>query len=259
MNRYIFSIVFSLTSTAVLAHDEATSTNAAPMAIVDSSVPDVQSKWEKLDPYTNETFKLDEFFAAKEIDETSHIIDRFGDRVYKIRDRVTGENDFPPELKCSKYDLRTFHGCVEARFFSPSTRVYFDTGRDSEGEIDIFNDGNLNVTLDFINLYFPFRLGRGTYYDKWSWGPILGAGIGAPASSSDSKDGESSASGAPVVLFSVGGLVEYQISDKGSSFAFEAGYSQGYTADESFIDNDDGALYVGLKITIQTDKVAKAK
>ncbi len=141
---------------------------------------------------------------------------------------------------------------MEARFFDPSARVYFDSGTDSADEIDLFNDGNINLSLDFVSLYIPWRLGKGAFYDKWSWGPMGGVGISSAAK--DSENGATKASGAPVVLFSLGMMLEYKFNE-GPSFGFELGRAIGFTSDESFGENNnDSANYVGLKITIPTEK-----
>lgn len=167
----------------------------------------------------------------------------YGDRAYSV-DGYT----FPPELKCTKEDKRTFHGCIDPRFLYPSTRVYFDSGTDSADKADLFNDGNINLTLDVVTLYFPWRMGRGEFYDNWSWGPTISAGISS--ASKDSKDGSEEASNAPVVLFSAGLMLEYKFSEDGPYFAFEVGRAYGFSSDESFGDNSDDATYVGLKVTI---------
>lgn len=175
-------------------------------------------------------------------------IDIYDGRAYKKKDPTTKKDiPFPAALKCTSVDYRTIHGCLQLRFFDPSARIYFDTGNDDPNEIDIFHDGNLNLTVDLASIYFPWRLGRSEYFDDWSWGPVLGAGIGAAAK--DSEDGSMEASDAPIVLFSGGLMLEYRLQG-GPSFAFEGGYSRGYTTDESVDDSDDSALYVGLRINV---------
>ena len=123
-----------------------------------------------------------------------------GTRVHKRKDYK-----FPSHLKCTSVDFRTFRGCIEPRFFDPSARVFFDSGSDDDDEIDIFDDGSLNLTVQLASLYFPQRFGISEAYDNWSWGPVIGAGLGQPAK--DSEDGSEDASGAPVVLGSAGGPV----------------------------------------------------
>jgi len=65
------------------------------------------------------------------------------------------------EWKCSLVDFRIIHGCFELRFFDPSTRVYFEREKDKAGKADLFKDGGLDVSLDFISMYFPWRFGAG--------------------------------------------------------------------------------------------------
>ena len=169
------------------------------------------------------------------------VIEIEGERAYKKPGQT-----FPWQLKCTSSDFRTIHGCLELRFFDPSARVYFDSGADEPDEVDIFNDGNLNVTVELASLYWPWRLGRGEYYDSWSFGPVVGAGLGT--SGDDSEDG-SQTSDAPVVVFSVGAMIEYKL-ESGASFAFELGRSTGFSSDESFGDIDDSATYVGIRIDV---------
>ncbi|MBT5106121.1 MAG: hypothetical protein HOM20_08035 [Porticoccaceae bacterium] len=172
-------------------------------------------------------------------------IEVFGERAYPAENK-----EFPWRLKCTEFDYRSVHGCLETRFFDPSARVYFDTGNDDLDEIDLFNDGGLNATIDFVSLYLPWRFGRSSYYDQWTLGPMLGVGISSPAQ--DSADGTAQASGAPVVLVSYGGMIEYKIGEGGASFGFEIGRATGFSSDESLGDTTDSATYVGLKINIPT-------
>lgn len=42
------------------------------------------------------------------------------------------------------------------RVFSPSARIYFDTGSDDKDEIDIFNDGKISPSINLAEIYFPY-------------------------------------------------------------------------------------------------------
>jgi hypothetical protein len=156
--------------------------------------------------------------------------------------------------KCSREDKRTFHLCPQISFFDPSARVYFDTGTDDVGEIDLFRDGSLDASLDFISVYLPLRFGPSEFADKWSWGPAVGVGLSSPAD--DSDDGTAKAADAPVVLMSGGLLLEYKFGGNGNgldnpaSFGIEFGVARGFSASESLGDTDDTARYVGLRFTI---------
>ncbi len=176
--------------------------------------------------------------------EEEERVDRDRNRLYR---KDESKAKFPWRLKCSPCDYRTFHLCIQARFFDPSARVYFDTGNDDTGEVDLFNNGGLSPTIDFAAVYVPWRFGRSSYYDSWSWGPLVGVGMSAAAE--DSEDGTQQASNAPVVLFSAGLMLEYKFAS-GPSFGFELGWATGFSSDESFGDADDSATYVGLKINI---------
>jgi hypothetical protein len=185
------------------------------------------------------------------IDELEPDLEMMVDRIYGFReDGLAARIRLPAEFRCSKYDFRTFNLCIRPRYFRPSGRVYFDVGDDSDSEVDIFRDGNLSPSIDFVSLYVPWRFGKPIYYDSWSWGPSLSLGItAAPESSEDSS---SEASSAPVVMLSLGMQAEY-LFEAGSTFAVELGYAVGFSSDEAFSSSrnrSDGAVYVGIKVSL---------
>ncbi|MFI4859259.1 MAG: hypothetical protein ACIAXF_01120 [Phycisphaerales bacterium JB063] len=171
----------------------------------------------------------------------------------------------------------------DMRIIEPKMRVYFDIGDDDEDEVDIFRDGNLSATINVFEVrltrYFfdETRLGydvdgNGKLVDRSpvSWGFNAGAGIGIPAQ--DSEDGMTSASNAPVVVFTIGIFLEIDLTNldaderkaisniignnnpfssiegasAGATVGVELGYAIGFSADEMLEDVDDGALYFGL-------------
>lgn len=48
-----------------------------------------------------------------------------------------------------------------AEYFRPALRVYFDSGTDDDGEIDVFEDGAFTAAVDFLGLSFPFLVHSG--------------------------------------------------------------------------------------------------
>lgn len=136
---------------------------------------------------------------------------------------------------------------ADFKLFKPSLKVFFDTGNDDPGEIDVFNDGSLSVSLEMVN--FVYRYDTELVFNnapdstKLWIGPSIGVGITSPAD--DSEDGSEKASDSPVLMLSAGGFLEYDFS-KQTSFLLEAGYALGITSDEGFDDITDGAIYVGL-------------
>jgi hypothetical protein len=136
-------------------------------------------------------------------------------------------------------------GGWKAHIIEPSIRMYFDIGSDDANEVDIYNDGSLVPTINFLELYRPI------YVDKFlldstkefSFGPTIGFGITAPAG--DSPDGSEQADDAPVLLLSSGVLASVAITDKVSVGA-EVGWGWGFSADEGLTDISDSAIYVGL-------------
>ncbi|MGC6582673.1 MAG: hypothetical protein ACON4K_10185 [Akkermansiaceae bacterium] len=153
------------------------------------------------------------------------------------------ETTVPMEKKAFK------KGGPDFRLFKPSLKVFFDTGSDDKGKIDIFSDGSLNASLDLVN--FIYRNDTGLKFAnapedaKLWWGPSLGLGITSPAN--DSADNIAQASDAPVLLLSAGLFVEYDFSES-TSFLLESGYALGITSDESFGEKTDGAIFVGLSL-----------
>ncbi len=260
--RIILSITFSLLfAITARAQDDATLSADEQEQLLEQKKDEVEDTKEVLAKKQKELDDLQKTFAATRTPTTKEILESFSSeiesyngRAYKLKDGTP----FPAQLKCTSVDYRMFHGCLELRFFDPSARVYFDTGSDDVNEIDLFNDGNLNVTVDLVSIYFPWRLGKAEFYDSWSWGPVFGAGISAAAK--DSDDGSAKASGAPVVLISVGAMLEYKLK-AGPSFSFEVGRSTGFSSDESLGDIDDSALFVGLRINVPIGdkKAPKAK
>jgi hypothetical protein len=49
----------------------------------------------------------------------------------------------------------------EAEYFKPAVRVYFDTGKDDDDELDVFQDGALNASVDFLGVSLPFLALKG--------------------------------------------------------------------------------------------------
>lgn len=176
------------------------------------------------------------------------------------------------------------------RFFQPKSRIYFDTGSDDEGEVDIFDDGALTVSVNVAELRLDLSSVEHAYNEAgewvpehfkrsdWSWGFNFGLGIGAPAEDSETPEamGGERASNAPVLLLTGGIYFEFGLgtSELGAKFnealpgyatnmksfglppatgpklVIEGGYAQGLSADESFGDISDGAAYVGVGIHV---------
>lgn len=174
-----------------------------------------------------------------------------GDIIVYDKDKAYSSDNygwyFPTALKCTKYDKRIFHTCMEFEVLTASTRIYFDKGGDDNKGVDLYNDGKLNLSLELASIYLPWRFGRSEFYDKWSWGPAVSFGIGTlDGTSKDDK-----VSTAPAVFISGGGFIRYKPANN-VAFYFELGRTIGYTSDEAFSeDNHDTATYVGFKINIQ--------
>lgn len=134
---------------------------------------------------------------------------------------------------------------IDFATFQPKARVFFDLGTDRPGKLDIFRNGGLTPTIEIGEVrllnYLDGKPG------KTVWGLTLGAGIGAPASSSD----DANASAAPLVLLSTGIVLAHQIDDnpdpkKGNYAGIEFGYSLGITTDDTLADTTDDAVYAAV-------------
>ncbi|MFI4892067.1 MAG: hypothetical protein ACIAQ0_01335 [Phycisphaerales bacterium JB058] len=140
--------------------------------------------------------------------------------------------------------------------FKPSARIYFDIGDDDPGnEADIFVNGSITASIDVIEVGYWWDMGVATGGDLEGWGlGIVGsAGIGTPAITVMDDGSESSTSTAPVAIFNVGLSFEKVVGDptkikENGYIGLEVGYAQGFSTDENFGDNSDGAVYVGVNV-----------
>ncbi|WP_145053787.1 hypothetical protein [Lignipirellula cremea] len=143
------------------------------------------------------------------------------------------------------------------RIFEPKARVFFDTGWEAPGKLDIFHDGSLSPSINFIEISWahkywePFegyRLGR----EEWTLGPVIGFGLSSLPG--DSGDGTAQSSGAPVLMLSAGLQFDFPFSNIDSPYAptagLEVGYAVGISSDESLDYVADGAIYVGVSLHI---------
>jgi hypothetical protein len=157
---------------------------------------------------------------------------------------------------------------AQIRLFQPKARVYFDLkkNRSQRNELDVFDNGSLVPTISLLEFYwpkpFPVSLGN----KSWSWGPSLGFGLSSPADDAPAGDTETPAasSNAPVLLFTLGLQAEFPISEvrttdgkpataeaqmaKATKLGIELGLAEGFSADESFSDINDAAIYFGFTI-----------
>jgi hypothetical protein len=112
----------------------------------------------------------------------------------------------------------------------PGTRVFFDIGKDDEGEIDLFQDGKLGLTLEMLSLAFNY------HWEQIRVGPFVSAGI---SSANNQQGGD-----AVVFMWSAGLAVEHTE----IPVALEVGVMQGISADETKDSKtrDDTAVFMGL-------------
>ena len=117
------------------------------------------------------------------------------------------------------------------QILKPSTRIFFDTGSDDTGELDIFKDGHIAVSVDFLTISYDFALSENV---------TIGAFVAGGISSSTSEADRSA-----ILMWSTG--IALNVRDM--PFSFEAGILQGISASETLSDHTDTALFVGISLT----------
>jgi hypothetical protein len=153
----------------------------------------------------------------------------------------------------------------QVRVFEPKARVYFDVGEERDGKLDIFHDGSLAPSINFLELYWAQPFPEGVGHHDWRWGPCLGVGISSPAGS----NGAAEATGAPVLLSSIGLQFEFTLSQQmldrmreegytpaqvneawqeSAKVGIEFGFAGGVSSDETLDFKGDGAIYVGVTL-----------
>lgn len=140
---------------------------------------------------------------------------------------------------------------IDVNVFQPKARIYFDSGSDDPGEIDLFRNGAVVPTIDVTEVRL---LNYVSSARKTVAGLTFSGGIGAPATSADGS--ATGASTAPVLLASAGFIIAHQLDEgdpkkSSATIGFEAGYTLGITTDETFADTTDGAWYVGFGVQIK--------
>ena len=173
----------------------------------------------------------------------------------------------PPDFKHYAFDDSIG---PSIRVFEPKARVYFDTGFEGASKLDIFHDGSLAPSINFLELYWARPWAEGLGHPDWRWGPNIGVGISSRAG--DSRDGSVESSGAPVLLLSYGLLFEFPLSSRQTDLlradptygpaaanrlrslspkaGVEFGYALGVSSDETLDYSADGAIYVGVTLHV---------
>ena len=152
----------------------------------------------------------------------------------------------------------------EVTYATPSLRTYLDIGNPDDGDLKIFSEGELTPVVTLAELYYPMEFGSlfggrvlpGTFPTRkvdgedrpaWYWGPTFGIGITSPAD--DSEDSTAEATGAPVILATIGWASQFMI-DENVTLVVEAGGAYGIANQEDGDLADDTGLYVGVGLLI---------
>lgn len=157
------------------------------------------------------------------------------------------------------------------RIFQPKARLYFDVGSQDANELDIFRDGSLAPSLNFVEVVVPlFYINE----DKdWIFALSFGLGMNLPAGGSE--DGSLDGSDVPVLLGTVGIVLEFPLAGqpalkrvkeefedfkgksfdvkkwrRGASLGIEFGVAYGISPDENLSNADDTGIYVGLTLHV---------
>ncbi len=72
----------------------------------------------------------------------------------------------------------------QGEYFTPSARIYFDTGKDDDDEVDVYRDGALTAAVDFVGLTKPFLIKKASPVKEAELQleqARLGAKLGGPA------------------------------------------------------------------------------
>lgn len=141
----------------------------------------------------------------------------------------TAKDEEPPDAIRS-WPAR-HEGAWGYQILKPATRIYFDTGSDDPGELDIFKDGSIGVSVDFLNISYDWGI-----TDELTIGGFFAGGISSTTSDTDHS---------AILMWSAGVAVGI----KDMPFAFEAGVLQGISASETLSDKTDTALFVGISLT----------
>jgi hypothetical protein len=159
----------------------------------------------------------------------------------KSIDQTSTESTLPPATLGTLYSKGDFSVGLNHQWLKPGTRIYFDDGTDDPGEIDLFKDGRLGINLDVLTISLDLQ-----------WKALTVGFFGSGGISSANSDSASD----PVVAIIAGGIV---ITPRGSPFRLEAGYMQGFSADERLngSQRDDGALFFGVSFDIEHDLFKK--
>lgn len=59
---------------------------------------------------------------------------------------------------CAALNEAVSKGRWDAEYFKPSARVYFDTGKDDSGEVDLYKDGAVAPAVDFIGIGYGWTV-----------------------------------------------------------------------------------------------------
>lgn len=115
---------------------------------------------------------------------------------------------------------------VNPSLILPTSRIFFDSGQDDAGEVDLFRDGKLTVGLQLVGL----DMTRAFNENRFRPGVSVGFGI---------TTGE----GAAALMISYGALI-----DISNAFRLEFGRMTGYSASETATGSDDTAWYSGISL-----------
>ncbi|MCA9248928.1 MAG: hypothetical protein KDA42_17495 [Planctomycetales bacterium] len=175
------------------------------------------------------------------------------------------------------------HLMPQVRLFQPKARIYFDSKRNNDQKLDLFQNGSIMASIDILELYFPrdWRLvpswpllpqkidGEWTFplwpghegeWLKpsdlgWRWGLTFGAGI-----TSSVSDIESASLSSPILTMSAGARFDFPLANRILArdsrtkdsipwVGLEFGVQRGQSTNEALGEPYDWGGYVGITLT----------
>lgn len=161
---------------------------------------------------------------------------------------------------------------VDLRLFTPSILTFIDLGSQAEGEISLFENGNLSATVELVTLRFTNELWRKVpqdherlhdlsvldtitykdahgneekrlienwYHTRWNFGAEIAGGIAGVTT----DQGNSSSA----LILTYGVFTEYEINEQASvNFRFGGVYGVSFDDSLDSTTRDDSGLYLGI-------------
>ncbi len=217
--------------------------NTTLYAVEDSKETDIDKKIKNVkkelsDYLNNEEEKIQKTRKELKLDNSEFdyrvLVIKTANAKKKLSDYLNNEEE---KIQKTRKELKLDNSGFDYRVFTPSLRTFFDRGTDDPGEIDLYDNGTLGLSLNFVSLDYMW------VFEKVNVGPSVSLGLSS-ASGSGTDDS--------AIFFWGFGLRTTLKSSTNVPVSFEIGYMQGISADEGLdsTQRDDSAIYVSIDIPI---------